>query len=203
MKSTVVKEDERISRVLKVARERASGPIRPSDILASILVVGEAQLLAVLGQALIPGASLGDLSELINVYNPGAPGPVVLDGDEFDYSSEVQKALAGFAVALSGIGAAGALVGLFFFYLSFEFTIVSSIPLMTELLPSARATLMAFNVAAMSLGRAMGAFLAPRLYGLGFLMVALGAIVFNLLALLAVSRLKKTQASYGSSQEIE
>jgi predicted MFS family arabinose efflux permease len=53
---------------------------------------------------------------------------------------------------------------------------------------------MAFNVAAMSLGRALGAFLAPRLYGLGFLMVASGTIVFNLLALLAVSRLKKAQA---------
>jgi len=63
--------------------------------------------------------------------------------------------------------------------------------LMTELLPSARATLMAFNVASLSFGRAIGAFLAPRLYGLGFLAVALGAIGFNLLALLAVSRLGK------------
>jgi predicted MFS family arabinose efflux permease len=63
--------------------------------------------------------------------------------------------------------------------------------LMTELLPSARATLMACNVAALSFGRGIGAFLAPRLYGLGFLEVALGAVGFNLLALFAVSRLGK------------
>ncbi len=34
----------------------------------------------------------------------------------------------------------GAFVGLFLFYITFEFTLVSSIPLMTEILPSARAT---------------------------------------------------------------
>jgi hypothetical protein len=62
---------------------------------------------------------------------------------------------------------------------------------MTELLPSARATLMACNVAALSFGRAIGDFLAPRLYGLGFLTVTLGAVGFNLLALLALSRLAK------------
>jgi predicted MFS family arabinose efflux permease len=82
-------------------------------------------------------------------------------------------------------------VGLFLFYFSFEFTLVSCIPLMTELLPGARATLMAFNVASLSLGRAIGAFLAPRLYGLGFLTVAVGAAVFNLVALFAVIRLRK------------
>jgi predicted MFS family arabinose efflux permease len=97
------------------------------------------------------------------------------------------------ALALPWIGQTefGALIGLFLFYLSFEFIIVSTLPLMTELLPSARATLMAFNVAALSFGRAIGAFLAPHLYGLGFLAVALGAVCFNLLALLAVSRLRK------------
>jgi predicted MFS family arabinose efflux permease len=52
---------------------------------------------------------------------------------------------------------AGALVALFFFYLSFEFTVVSSIPLMTELVPAARATLMSGNIAAFSAGRAAGA----------------------------------------------
>ena len=83
--------------------------------------------------------------------------------------------------------------GLFFFYLSFEFTLVSSIPLMTEILPGARATLMSFNVAALSLGRALGAPLAPLLYGFGFLAVAAGAVGFNALALLALRKLQKSQ----------
>jgi len=50
---------------------------------------------------------------------------------------------------------------------------------------------MACNVAALSFGRAIGDFMAPRLYGLSFLAVALGAVGFNLLALLALSRLAK------------
>ncbi len=85
----------------------------------------------------------------------------------------------------------GALAGLFFFYLSFEFTIVSAIPLMTEILPNARTTMMAFNVVALSMGRAIGAFLAPRLYGAGFFAVAAGAVLFNLVAFYAVYRLGK------------
>lgn len=153
-------------------------------------------------------AALGLASAIIGISELSAEGLVAGFVDRIGKPRAIAigltiNSLAALALPFIGRTEAGALVGLFFFYLSFEFTIVSSIPLMTELLPSARATLMAFNVAAMSLGRALGAFLAPRLYGLGFLMVALGAIVFNLLALLAVSRLKKTQASYGSSQEIE
>jgi DHA1 family inner membrane transport protein len=96
------------------------------------------------------------------------------------------------AVLLYFIGRteAGALVGLFFFYISFEFTLVSVIPMMTEVLPSARATLMAFNVASLSLGRALGDLLAPRLYLWGFWSVVAGAVLFNLLALLALRKVK-------------
>jgi predicted MFS family arabinose efflux permease len=58
----------------------------------------------------------------------------------------------------------GALACLFFFYLSFEFIILSSLPLMTEIFPSARGTIMALNAAGFSLGRALGAFAAAPLY---------------------------------------
>lgn len=85
----------------------------------------------------------------------------------------------------------GALAGLFFFYITFEFTMVSCIPMMTEVMPQARATVMAFNVAGQSLGRALGAPLAPFLYGFGFPVVAAGAIVFNVFALLALRRMQK------------
>jgi predicted MFS family arabinose efflux permease len=64
------------------------------------------------------------------------------------------------------------------FYLTFEFTIVSSLPLMSEILPSARATLLAANMALISLGRAAGAWLAPRFFGLG----ASQTILYNALA---------------------
>jgi predicted MFS family arabinose efflux permease len=144
-------------------------------------------------------AALGLASAIIGVSELSSEGLVAVFVDRIGKTRAVTiglvvNSLAALTLPFIGHTEAGALAGLFFFYLSFEFTLVSSIPLMTELMPSARATLMAFNVAGISLGRAMGAFLAPRLYGMGFLAVAMGAIVFNLLALLAVSRLGKTQA---------
>lgn len=89
----------------------------------------------------------------------------------------------------------GAFMGLFLFYITFEFTLVSSIPLMTEILPSARATLMSANAAGLSLGRAVGALFASPLYMLGdspgITASALAAIGFNLLALIALFQLHK------------
>lgn len=105
------------------------------------------------------------------------------------------------ALALPFLGSSlpGALVGLFLFYLTFEFTIVSSIPLMTEIMPSARATLMAVNVAGLSLGRAVGALLATQFYAWSkvypslpdLLVNALVALLFNLLALLTLYFLRR------------
>ncbi|MBI5933105.1 MAG: MFS transporter [Chloroflexi bacterium] len=80
----------------------------------------------------------------------------------------------------------GALIGLFLFYISFEVTIVSLIPLMSEITPKARATTLSFSAAAHSLGRALGAFSAPLLYALGFGAVTGAAVAVNLLALAAV-----------------
>ena len=141
-------------------------------------------------------AALGAASAIIGISELSAEGLVAVFVDRIGKSRAVAlglavNSLAALVLPLIGRTEIGALVGLFFFYISFEFTLVSSIPLMTELLPTARATMMAFNVAALSMGRAVGAFLAPRLYGLCFLAVALGAIVFNLLTLFAVSRLGK------------
>jgi len=103
----------------------------------------------------------------------------------------VANSLAVIVLFFLGRTQAGALAGLFFFYITFEFTLVSLIPLMTELLPSARATLMAFNVSALSFGRALGDLLAPRLYGLGFWFVVLGAVAFNMLAMVALRKIQK------------
>jgi predicted MFS family arabinose efflux permease len=141
-------------------------------------------------------AALGAASAVIGVSEMGAEGLVAAFVDRLGKLRAIAlgltvNSLAALALPWLGRTEFGSLVGLFFFYISFEFTIVSSLPLMTELLPSARATLMACNVAALSFGRGIGAFLAPRLYGLGFLEVALGAVGFNLLALFAVSRLGK------------
>jgi predicted MFS family arabinose efflux permease len=106
----------------------------------------------------------------------------------------VGNCLAALALSIFGRHLAGALVCLFLFYLSFEFTMVSGIPLMSEILPSARATMLAAHMALIALGRTVGDLLAPTLFtqrlvpGIGA--NALAAIVFNLLALVALRHIK-------------
>lgn len=77
------------------------------------------------------------------------------------------NSLAAIGLALVGQNLALALIGLAFFYLTFEFSLVSSIPLMTEVLPGTRATFMASYIASMALGRSLGAFIAPFPFALG------------------------------------
>jgi predicted MFS family arabinose efflux permease len=82
--------------------------------------------------------------------------------------------------------ARGAFLGLFLFYLAFEFTIVSLIPLMTGVLPEARATVMALNIASANLGRGLGSLLVAPLYLGGFWLNAIFAGLVNLLAIIAL-----------------
>ncbi len=79
-----------------------------------------------------------------------------------------------------------AVIGLFFFYITFELTLVSSIPLMSEILPEKRATMLSSTGAGHSLGRAFGAFLAAPLYQIGIFANLAIAVGFNLIALFAL-----------------
>jgi predicted MFS family arabinose efflux permease len=87
-----------------------------------------------------------------------------------------------------GFNVAGAMVGLFLFYLTFEFTLVSSIPLMTELIPTARATLLATNVTAYAGGRMVGSLIGPHLYDWGWYANGIAAAIFVLVALAVLLR---------------
>jgi DHA1 family inner membrane transport protein len=77
-----------------------------------------------------------------------------------------------------------ALTGLFFVFLSFEFAIVTTISLATEVLPGARATMMASFMAAMSLGRVIGALAGGSIWLAGGLpAISLVSAVMTALAL--------------------
>ena len=106
----------------------------------------------------------------------------------------IMNCLASLALPTFGRWLVGAVVSLFFFYLTFEFTVVSGIPLMSEILPSARATVLAAHMALLALGRSLGDLLAPTLFTQsilpGIAANALAAVVFNLLALLALTQVK-------------
>jgi predicted MFS family arabinose efflux permease len=84
----------------------------------------------------------------------------------------------------------GAMVWLFFFYLTFEVAIVSTLPLMTEVTPATRATLLSLFVAALSLGRALGDVAAPLLFRGGFIINVLVCAGLNLFSLLVLTRIK-------------
>jgi predicted MFS family arabinose efflux permease len=107
------------------------------------------------------------------------------------------------ALPLIGQTLPGALVGLFFIYLTFEFTVVSSIPLLTEVMPQARATFMSLVIAAMALGRAGGALIVPLLFGAGSLggtqtnliPVVLAGAFLNLTAILSLQAVKIASSS--------
>ncbi len=96
------------------------------------------------------------------------------------------------SVLLPAIGRSemGALVGLFFFYLSFEFMIVSELPLMTETVTQARGTVMAVNLVGFGVGRSVGAALSTFVYArAGFAAVTLLSAGFNLLAIVALAEM--------------
>ena len=136
-------------------------------------------------------AALAGASAVIGLSELGGEGFVTLFVDRI---GKVRAAGAGIlancvaAMLLPVIGRTetGALIGLFLFYITNEITIVSIIPLLTEVMPSARATTLSIAGAAQSIGRAVGALLAPVLYTLGFSTVTGAAVVFNFLGLAAI-----------------
>ncbi len=142
-------------------------------------------------------AALAGASAIIGLSELSGEGLVALLTDRLGKPRALAFGLTGNALAcllLPFIGRTeiGALVGLTLFYITFEFVMVSHIPLMTEILPAARATMLSFNLTGHSLGRALGAFLAAFVYRrFGFFTVALLALVFNLFGLLALRRLKQ------------
>lgn len=92
----------------------------------------------------------------------------------------VVSALAYLALPLLGASVILGTVGLVAVFLMFELTIVAALPLVTEIAPQARATLLSLGVAGFSLGRATGSFAGPALYvhyGFAVTSLASGAVI--------------------------
>jgi len=140
-------------------------------------------------------AALAGASAVIGFSELSGEGLVALTTDRLGKPRALMLGLIGNILAAAllpviGRSEAGALAGLFLFYITFEYVMISHIPLMTEIMPGARATLLSFNVTGHSMGRMIGALLATFMYRqFGFFPVALLAVVFNLFALLALAEL--------------
>lgn len=136
-------------------------------------------------------AALGAATAVIGVSELAGEGAVAALSDRLG-----KRRMLALSIGLNGAAAlvlpllagslTGALIGLFLFYFTFEIIVVASIPLMTQILPSARATVMASNVAGLSMGRALGAGIGPALFNGGLWLNAAVAASLDLLAILGL-----------------
>ena len=140
-------------------------------------------------------AALGAASMVIGFSELGGEGVAALLVDRLG-----KKRTMGISFLLNGLWVItlpwlgqtqiGAFVWLFFFYFTFEVGIVSALPMMTEVVPQARATMMALFIASLSLGRALGDVLAPWFYTGGFMVNALVCLGLDILAVVLLTRIK-------------
>lgn len=141
--------------------------------------------------------ALAGASAVIGISELSGEGLVALTTDRLGKPLALTLGLVTNAIALIllpilGQTQTGALIGLFLFYITFEYVMVSHIPLMTELVPSARATMLSLNVTGHAIGRAMGAFLAGFIYQqFGFVIVTFIAILFNIIGLFALRQMQR------------
>ena len=139
-------------------------------------------------------STLGLASIVVGLAEVGGEFGTALLTDRLGKRRSVVFGLVGLAASLlllpvlARLGLAAALGGVVLVTLSFEFAIVSLIPLATELVPEARASLLSLNMTAFSLGRILGAVMGSWLWqgqaGAITLNAAAGAVCALLAALL-------------------
>lgn len=135
--------------------------------------------------------ALGGAAAVLGVAELSGEGLVALITDRLGkrraiFIGLLVNSLAVVSLPFISASVVGVLAGLFFFYISFEFLIVSSIPLMTEVMPSARNTMMAGFFTAASVGRAFAGWSALNIYALGFIAIVIATVLFNALAIVSI-----------------
>lgn len=142
-------------------------------------------------------AALAGASAVIGLAELGGEGLVATVTDRLGKPRAVALGLMGNIAAsliLPWIGRieVGALAGLFLFYITFEFTVVSQLPMMTEIMPGSRATAIALTGVGFGIGRSLGAVLSTLVYlRLGFPAVTVVATLFNVLAILSLAEMQQ------------
>jgi predicted MFS family arabinose efflux permease len=151
-----------------------------------VLVVMGAWLEDAFGLSLLV---LGGIATVLGVAELSGEGVSVAFTDAIGKRRAVSLGIAIAAIAFALLPAAESAivpgVGLLAVaFLGFELTITASIPLASEQVPANRARYLALTVVAMAAGRAVGAYVAPRLYlATGLAGPAWTATAANLLAL--------------------
>jgi predicted MFS family arabinose efflux permease len=191
--STPAHQTQRIS-LVRGLRAIFTSPAAIGGLIAGVLLSGSNEIVNIVFGRWMEGAfglqiiALGITAALIGFAELGGEGLTALLADRLGKRRSVALGFATYGLAclllpILGTTYNGALIGLFLFYITFEFTLVCSIPLMSELVPSARATLLAAMSSASSLGRAAGSLIGPALFTFGIGANAGAAALLNLLAL--------------------
>ncbi len=141
----------------------------------AIALVGIAGLASLIGVAELTGAfSTGLFTDRLGKKRAVGIGIVI---------NATGYAIMGLSGASVLLGVGGALVA----FLGFEFLIVSSFPLASELVPGGRGRYLAWLVVAISLGRSLAGAVGPVLFtSIGFGANAAAAVVVDLLALMVL-----------------
>ena len=105
------------------------------------------------------------------------------------------NSLAAFLLPLASESLGFTMAGLGLFYITFEVVLVSMLTLMSEVFPSARATMMAVAVAGFSLGRMLGDLIGPGLFGISFWLSCVVAIILNGLAAMLLTQVQIERTS--------
>lgn len=181
-------------RALRVA---VSSPMAIAGLVLGFSISAANQLVSVVFGTWIESsfgiqlAALAIAAAVIGAAELAGEGMVVFFSDKFGKRRLVMlgigaNILACIILPMTGIDLNLALVGLFLFYLTFELSVVASIPLATELSPNARAMYLTVLITAVTLGRALFTPVAPVLFASSLFANCLLAAFLNLAAFTVV-----------------
>ncbi|MFN8529095.1 MAG: MFS transporter [Anaerolineae bacterium] len=184
---------------LPAVRAAVSSPMAIAGLCLGFSISAANQLVSVVFGTWIEAsfgiqlAALAVAAAVIGLSELSGEGIVTFFADKFGKRRLVLIGVSGNMLAclllpLTGGNLNLALIGLFFFYLTFELSVVASIPLATELSPNARAMYLTVLMTAVTLGRALLTPVAPVLFASGLLANCLAAAGLNLIAIVVVWR---------------
>ncbi|MCC6612411.1 MAG: MFS transporter [Anaerolineae bacterium] len=184
---------------LPALRAAASSPMALAGLCLGFSISAANQLVSVVFGTWIEAsfgiqlATLAVAAAVIGLSELTGEGIVTFFADKFGKRRLVlvgvsANILACIILPMTGVDVNLALGGLFFFYLTFELSVVATIPLATELSPDSRAMYLTMLMTAVTLGRALLTPVAPVLFASGLLANCLVAAGLNLVAIFVVWR---------------